>query len=77
MGVLTKKILDKKGELAYAIMLDDGRVINTPDRPDLWHDGDDFFVLEAWNASHKLSLTWIKKDRITTVQQWGNVDVQE
>lgn len=77
MGTLARKILDKKGEMVYAITLDDGRVINTPDRPDLWHDGDKFFVLEAWNARNKLALTWIKKDRITTVQQWRNDDVLE
>lgn len=38
---------------------------------------DEFFALEAWNTNHKLALTWIKKDRITTVQQWRNDDVLE
>ena len=62
--------IDRK--VIYSIMLDDGRVVNTPDRPDLWKDDDDFFEINACTMpapgeQRRYTRMWISKAHIMTV----------
>ena len=59
-------------EVIYSITLDDGRVVNTPDRPDLWKDDDDFFEIKACTIpapgeQRRYTRMWISKAHIMTV----------
>lgn len=59
-------------EVIYSITLDNGRVINTLDRPDLWRDDDDFFEIEACTMpvpgdQRRYVQMWVSKAHIVTV----------
>lgn len=62
--------IDRK--VIYSIVLDDGRVVNTPDRPDLWKDAGDFFEIKACTIlapgeQRRYTRMWISKAHIMTV----------